>query len=74
VQSASAYQPQDCFSGAAVLKRNHIADFVPDIHIHLVGHPQGQLDCRLFVGLGAYHAPVLVMDGKAIFSTPLRNL
>lgn len=70
----STYKPQDCFSGAAVLKRNHIANFMTNINIHLVRYPQGQLDCRLLVDLCAYHAPVLVIDGKAIFSTPLRNL
>lgn len=45
-----------------------------NINIHLVGYPQGQLHCRLLVDLCANHAPVLIMDGKAIFSTPLRNL
>lgn len=68
------YKPQDCFTGAAVLKRNHIANFMTNINIHFVGYPKGQLDRRLLVDLCAYHAPVLVVDGKAIFSTPLRNL
>lgn len=71
---APAYKPQDCFTGAAVLKRNHIANFMTNINIHLVGHPQGQLDRRLLVHLCADHAPMLIVDGKAIFSTPLRNL
>lgn len=45
-----------------------------NVNIHFVGYPQGQLDRRLLVDLCADHAPVLVVDGKAIFSTPLRNL
>lgn len=67
-------KPQDRFSGAAVFKGNHIANFVTDINIHFVGDPQGQLHRRLLVDLCAYHAPVLVVDGKAVFSAPLRNL
>lgn len=71
---AATYKPQDRFGGAAVFKRNHIANFVTDINIHLVGDPQGQLHRHLLVDLCAYHAPVLVVDGKAVFSAPLRNL
>lgn len=67
-------QPQDRFTGAAVLKRNHVADFMTDVNIHFVCHPEGELDHSLLVDLCAHHAPVLVVDGKAIFSTPLRNL
>lgn len=71
---ASTYKPQDCLTGAAIFKRNHIANFMTNVNIHFVGYPQGQLDRRLLVDLCADHAPVLVVDGKAIFSTPLRNL
>lgn len=71
---AATYKPQDRFTGAAVFKRDHIANFVTDINIHFVGNPQGQLHRRLLVDLCAYHAPVLVVDGKAVFSAPLRNL
>lgn len=45
-----------------------------NVNVHLVGHPQRELNRSLLVGLRAYHAPVLVADRKAIFSTPLRNL
>ncbi|KAL0616821.1 hypothetical protein AAY473_013669 [Plecturocebus cupreus] len=45
-----------------------------NVNIHFICHPQGKLDHSLLVDLGAYHAPMLVVDGKAIFSTPLRNL
>lgn len=45
-----------------------------DVNIHFVCHPEGELDHSLLVDLCAHHAPVLVVDGKAIFSTPLRNL
>lgn len=45
-----------------------------DVNIHLVGHAEGELDRRGLVDLGAHHAPVLVVDGKAVLGTPLRNL
>lgn len=67
-------QPQDGLARTAVLKRDHVADFVANVHIHLVRHPQGELDGRLLVGLRAHHAPVLVVDGEAVLGTPLRDL
>ena len=67
-------QPQDGFTGTAVLKRNHVADFMTNVNIHLVCHAEGELDRRGLVDLRAHHAPVLVVDGKAVLSTPLRNL
>lgn len=67
-------QPQDGFTGAAVLKRNHVADFMTDVNIHLVCHAEGELDGRGLVDLRAHHAPVLVVDGKAVLGAPLRNL
>lgn len=67
-------QPQDGFARTAVLKRDHVADFVANVHIHLVRHPQGELDGRLLVGLCAHYAPVLIVDGEAVLGTPLRDL
>lgn len=67
-------QPQDRFTGAAVLKGNHVADFMADVNIHFVRHSEGELDRGLLMDLCAHHAPVLVVDGKAVLGTPLRNL
>ena len=67
-------QPQDGFTGTAVLKRNHVADFMTNVNIHLVCHAEGELDRCGLVDLRAHHAPVLVVDGKAVLGTPLRNL
>lgn len=67
-------QPQDGFARTAVLKGDHVADFVANVHVHLVRHPQGELDGRLLVGLCAHHAPMLVVDGQAVLGTPLRDL
>lgn len=66
--------PQDCFTGAAVLKRDHVANFMANVNIHFICDPQGELDGSLSVDLRAYHAAVLVVDGQAVLSTPLRNL
>lgn len=67
-------QPQDGFAGAAVLKGDHVANFVANVHIHLVCHAEGELHRRGLVDLRAHHAAVLVVDGEAILGTPLRNL
>lgn len=66
--------PQDGLAGAAVFKRDHVADLVADVHVHLVRHPQRELDGGLLVRLGAHDAPVLVADREAVLGTPLRHL
>lgn len=68
------HPPQDRLAGAAVLKRDHVADLVANVDIHFVRHAQGELDSGLLVRLRAHHAPVLVADGEAVLGTPLRHL
>ena len=68
------HRPQDGLAGAAVFKGDHVADFVPDVNVHLVCHPQGELHGALGADLRAHHAPVLVADGQAVLGAPLGNL
>lgn len=68
------HPPQDRLAGAAVLKRDHVADLMANVDIHFIRHAQGELDGGLLVRLRAHHAPMLVVDGEAVLGTPLRHL
>lgn len=74
VDPAPPHPPQDGFAAAAVFKGDHVANFMPNVHIHLICHPEGELHGGGLVDLCAYHTPMLVVDGEAILGTPLRNL
>ncbi|MEQ2191820.1 hypothetical protein XENOCAPTIV_002929 [Xenoophorus captivus] len=45
-----------------------------DVHVHFIGHTQGEIHSLLLVGLCAHNHAVLKLSGQAELCTPLRNL
>lgn len=70
----SLARPEDSVISAARLQRDAVPDFMAYVDIHLVSHPQSEINSLLRVNLGAHHHAMLELDRQAELSTPLRNL
>lgn len=66
--------PEHSVGGAAGLEGDAVAHLMTDVHVHLVGHSQGQLHRALSVDLSADYHAVLVLHRQAELCAPLWDL
>lgn len=66
--------PKHSVGGAAVLERDDVSYFMANVHIHFIGHTQGEIHCALPADLSAHHHAVPVLHRQAELCTPLWDL
>lgn len=66
--------PKHSVSGGAVLERDDVSYFMANVHIHFIGHTQGEIHRALPVDLSAHHRTVPVLHRQTELCTPLWDL
>lgn len=66
--------PQHSVGRGAVLERDDVSYFMANVHIHFIGHTQGEIYYALPVEMSAHHRPVPVLHRQTELCTPLWDL